>query len=361
MGMPACRIGDLTEHGGTIMVGFPTVLIGEMPASRIGDMHVCPMVTPGVPPIPHVGGPFVLGSPTVIVGEMPQSRVTDMLVCVGPPDQAVLGCETVLVGMAGGAGAAGAAAGAGAMGVPVPVPAPAVSTDQGEAASTQQAQTKAIRQPDGSIQTASTVPGKGLPPMALKQPGWPDLPPENTATFSSVQPATVLPGTKLYGSSDADDPGGNSYWSTEPSSANDPGASDDGAVEATTDQSAGADSSADEDSRPASDPGANPDTDPSSDSGSESEQGVSDSPGGADAGSARGDSSPALAAVTQAVVLTVTSPGGLKGWAGTAAGQAPGLLVYAPPEVAQAASTIQQAGLPPAPTPPAIPPVPGRR
>ena len=27
------------------------------PAARIGDMHVCPMVTPGVPPIPHVGGP----------------------------------------------------------------------------------------------------------------------------------------------------------------------------------------------------------------------------------------------------------------------------------------------------------------
>ena len=25
-----------------------------MPAARITDMHVCPMVTPGVPPIPHV-------------------------------------------------------------------------------------------------------------------------------------------------------------------------------------------------------------------------------------------------------------------------------------------------------------------
>jgi len=27
--MPAARIGDLTAHGGTIMVGFPTVLIGD--------------------------------------------------------------------------------------------------------------------------------------------------------------------------------------------------------------------------------------------------------------------------------------------------------------------------------------------
>jgi len=29
------------------------------PAARITDMHTCPMVTPGVPPIPHVGGPIV--------------------------------------------------------------------------------------------------------------------------------------------------------------------------------------------------------------------------------------------------------------------------------------------------------------
>ena len=28
MGQPAARIGDLTAHGGTIVVGLPTVLIG---------------------------------------------------------------------------------------------------------------------------------------------------------------------------------------------------------------------------------------------------------------------------------------------------------------------------------------------
>ena len=27
------------------------------PAARVTDMHVCPMVTPGLPPVPHVGGP----------------------------------------------------------------------------------------------------------------------------------------------------------------------------------------------------------------------------------------------------------------------------------------------------------------
>jgi uncharacterized Zn-binding protein involved in type VI secretion len=28
LGMPAARIGDLTAHGGAIVVGMPTVLIG---------------------------------------------------------------------------------------------------------------------------------------------------------------------------------------------------------------------------------------------------------------------------------------------------------------------------------------------
>jgi uncharacterized Zn-binding protein involved in type VI secretion len=27
-GQPAARMGDLTAHGGTIVMGFPTVLIG---------------------------------------------------------------------------------------------------------------------------------------------------------------------------------------------------------------------------------------------------------------------------------------------------------------------------------------------
>src|SRR5580658_9457238 len=117
MGMPAATITSATAHGGVVMVGFPQVLIGMMPASRIGDMHVCPMVTVLVP---HVGGPFVMGSPTVLVGMMPQSRVTDQLVCVGPPDICVMGAETVLVGMAGAGGAGGAMGGIAAAGVSVP-------------------------------------------------------------------------------------------------------------------------------------------------------------------------------------------------------------------------------------------------
>ena len=69
------------------------------PAARIGDMHVCPMVTPGVPPIPHVGGPITgPGVPTVLIANMPAAVMGDMCTCVGPPDTIVLGSTGVLIG-----------------------------------------------------------------------------------------------------------------------------------------------------------------------------------------------------------------------------------------------------------------------
>ena len=70
-----------------------------LPAARVADMHVCPMVTPGVPPIPHVGGPISgPGCPTVLIAGMPAARATDMAVCVGPPDLIAKGSATVLIG-----------------------------------------------------------------------------------------------------------------------------------------------------------------------------------------------------------------------------------------------------------------------
>jgi uncharacterized Zn-binding protein involved in type VI secretion len=65
-----------------------------MPAARLTDMHVCPMVTVLVP---HVGGPIVgPGAPTVLIGGLPAARISDMATCVGPPDVIVLGSFTVL-------------------------------------------------------------------------------------------------------------------------------------------------------------------------------------------------------------------------------------------------------------------------
>jgi len=198
MGMPACTITSQTAHGGVVTVGFPQVLIGMMPASRIGDLHVCPMVT-GI--VPHVGGPFILGSPTVLVGGMPQSRVTDQLVCVGPPDIAVMGCETVLVGMAGAGGAAGAMGGIQAMGAAVPMQ--AVSS----AASTLQAEL----QQDGTIKTSAPLGGR-LPPITLKQPEWPDLPAKETLNFQAAQPVDLPPNTTLFRVIDDNSNPAGSYW-----------------------------------------------------------------------------------------------------------------------------------------------------
>lgn len=69
------------------------------PAARLTDMHTCPMLTPGVPPIPHVGGPVTgPGCPTVLISKLPAARVGDLLTCVGPPDTIVKGSATVLIG-----------------------------------------------------------------------------------------------------------------------------------------------------------------------------------------------------------------------------------------------------------------------
>jgi uncharacterized Zn-binding protein involved in type VI secretion len=66
------------------------------PAARITDNHVCPMVT-GV--VPHVGGPILPpGEPTVLIGMLPAARVGDMVTCVGPPDTIAKGSATVLIG-----------------------------------------------------------------------------------------------------------------------------------------------------------------------------------------------------------------------------------------------------------------------
>ena len=66
------------------------------PAARITDMHTCPMVT-GL--VPHVGGPIIPPCcPTVLIGSLPAARIGDMAVCVGPTDVIVKASMTVLIG-----------------------------------------------------------------------------------------------------------------------------------------------------------------------------------------------------------------------------------------------------------------------
>lgn len=97
MGMPAARVGDSTSHGSPLGAspGCPTVLIGGMPAWRVGDVHACPL-SDGVKP--HVGGAVAVGSVTVMIGGQPAARVGDMIVEAGAPNPIASGANNVLIG-----------------------------------------------------------------------------------------------------------------------------------------------------------------------------------------------------------------------------------------------------------------------
>ncbi|MCR6650883.1 MAG: PAAR domain-containing protein [Cellvibrionaceae bacterium] len=57
------------------------------------------MSTPvGPVAVPHVGGPILgPGAPTVLVGGLPAAKVGDMAMCVGPPDSIIKGSTTVKI------------------------------------------------------------------------------------------------------------------------------------------------------------------------------------------------------------------------------------------------------------------------
>ena len=102
------------------------------PAARVGDLHACPLVSPG--PVPHVGGPILPpGAPTVLIGGLPAARMGDQASCIASPPDIISkgafpvpvsgspaarvgdmtvhggvilppGCPTVLIGLSGTAG-----------------------------------------------------------------------------------------------------------------------------------------------------------------------------------------------------------------------------------------------------------------
>jgi uncharacterized Zn-binding protein involved in type VI secretion len=57
------------------------------------------MMTPAVPPIPHVGGPILPPCSTnVLIGFLPAARVTDKALCPpAPPDIIIKGSPTVMI------------------------------------------------------------------------------------------------------------------------------------------------------------------------------------------------------------------------------------------------------------------------
>lgn len=72
------------------------------PAATMLSRILCPLVTPFIPPIPHVAGGVILeGCFTVLIGGKPAATVGSQALCAGPPPHPapiVLGSFTVLIG-----------------------------------------------------------------------------------------------------------------------------------------------------------------------------------------------------------------------------------------------------------------------
>ena len=97
----AARVFDTTLHPGLITPpGIPTVLImGSAaavagPIQMGGTIHTCLLPAPSGNPA-HAPTPFIKGSLTVLIGGLPALRVGDMSQCGSP---IVTGAATVLIG-----------------------------------------------------------------------------------------------------------------------------------------------------------------------------------------------------------------------------------------------------------------------
>lgn len=89
---PAARVGDLSNHGGTITgPGVSTVLIAGQPAAVAGDLHVCSLPPSGHQPTVSV---FPSGSTAVLIAGRPALRTTDACMCGA---MAAVGAPTVII------------------------------------------------------------------------------------------------------------------------------------------------------------------------------------------------------------------------------------------------------------------------
>ena len=93
---PAARVGDSTNHGGTIIgPGVATVQIEGETAAVKDDQTTCPLFDGTVP---HIGGPIISGSATVLIGGKPAARVGDINAENGSSATIVTGALTVNIG-----------------------------------------------------------------------------------------------------------------------------------------------------------------------------------------------------------------------------------------------------------------------
>ena len=74
MGKPVARLGDTTNHGGTIVTGSTGTIVNGKPVARMGDLHACPRKGHGLTRI-------VSGSTTTLIEGKPTARMGDTTGC----------------------------------------------------------------------------------------------------------------------------------------------------------------------------------------------------------------------------------------------------------------------------------------
>ncbi len=91
-GAPAAKVAEETLKAAEATAMAATITSGAGGA----DIHMCPMPLP-IPP--HGPGVVIDGSTTVMINNLPASRVGDtILEAIGPPNKIAMGCFQVLIG-----------------------------------------------------------------------------------------------------------------------------------------------------------------------------------------------------------------------------------------------------------------------
>lgn len=94
-GAPAAKAAE--EAGKAAEAAQMAAMITSMAGGA--DIHACVHMTPIPIPPPHGPGVVIDGSQTVLINNLPASRLGDtILESFGPPDKIMMGCPTVIIG-----------------------------------------------------------------------------------------------------------------------------------------------------------------------------------------------------------------------------------------------------------------------